>query len=429
MPRKPADFADGLVEGRNVQIQMPRSQQWTRVTSPEQLRKLVETAWDTGYSAAQVLLPPLAGAATLLSDSGGKMRNLLLQCPDVHFARAIAPVWNQLAQHTAPEARLTVAVPAGAGGASASQYLLEHVGESDKLQFVTVENGEHWLSQWSRDSVLPLRSAQGEEMLGVPNRTNWASANRNPEGETMDTVVPYLLAQEGKTQKVSPLPWISLDGGNVVNNRTTAFIGEDSLRDTGKLLKATGSEQAPEEMLSQVLGKAVVAVPQMTFHIDLACTPLGDKTMLVADPNLGLRLLQAVPEERRETLDKSMAQAADLPDESLLSGYLAQELDDTLFEQAAEQLGQQGYEVVRVPFLGAPSYDQPVLSYNNVLVEEYEGVKQVFLPQYGCEPLDQAARTTYEGLGYTVVPVEMAQISRKQGALRCSALPISRSLP
>ncbi|MBX3167384.1 MAG: agmatine deiminase family protein [Candidatus Eremiobacteraeota bacterium] len=428
MPRNAAAFAEGIEEHRAVELQMPRSREWTRVTSGEQLLRLVETAWDTGYQAAQALLPPVAGAAMLLSDAGGQIRNLLLQCPDLHFAQTIAPVWSQLAEHTSPETQLTVAVPAGATGDSARDYLNEHVARPEKLQFLTVEGGEHWLSQWSRDSVLPLRTAQGEEMLGVPNRLHWASANRNPEGETMDTVVPYLLAQQGRTQKVSPLPWISLDGGNVVNNGSTAFVGEDSLHNTGKLLEETGCEQPAQEVLCHVLGKPVVVLPQMTFHIDLACTPLGEKTMLVADPALGQKLLQAVPVAEQAALEREMARAANLPEESLLAGYLAQPIDPQSFNQAAEQLRQEGYQVVRVPFLGAPAYDQPVLSYNNVLVEEYGDRKQVFLPQYGCGPLDRAARRCYEELGYTVVPVDMAEISRKQGALRCSALPISRDL-
>gem|GEM_PF-6118643 len=430
MPRDASDFATGLEQHRQVEVRMPCQQEWTRVTSPEQLRALVDTAWTIGYQVSQSLLPPAVGATTLVSDACGQIRNLLVQCPNLHFAQDIAPVWDQLASHTAAQAHLTVAIPQGAMGDSVRDYLNQKIEHADKLEYLEVPEGEHWLSQWSRDSILPLRTAQGEEMLGVPNRTYWSSANRSPEGDTMDTAVAFLMAQEGRTQQASPLPWISLDGGNVVNNADTAFVGQDSIRNTSRLLQKHGmaeGQEAAQPMLSQVLGKEVVVLPQMTFHIDLSCTPLGEKTMLVADPTWGKRLLQAVPAAQREQLDQTMARAADLEGQSILPGYLEQEADSSQFEQAVAQLEGLGYEVLRLPYLGAPGHDRPVLSYNNVLVEEYADVKQVFLPQYGCQPLDQAARHCYEQLGYSVVRVDMAVISRKQGALRCSALPTSRA--
>ena len=417
---KPADFAQDLGTGRKLEIQMAGGRDWTPVTSSEQLRKLVDTAWGTGYQVGQSLMPPLAGAGTLLSDSGGRIQNLLLQCPSPNFARDLAPVWNQLAEHTAPQTHLMVAVPEGTCGDEAREVLENSIEHKEKLQFVTVPRGEHWLTQWSRDSILARQDG-----LLVPNRQNWSSANNNPEGETADTTVAYLLAQEGKTRQASPLPWVSLDGGNVVNNSRTAFIGEDSLKNTTNLLKEHGMEDQALSVLTNVLGKEVMVLPQMTFHVDLSVTPLGEKTMLVADPALGRRLLEAVPPDQRKALDKAMIEAADLRQDSILDGYL-QEVDSSEFEQAATQLQEAGYQVVRVPFLSAPVRGQPNLSYNNVLVEEYDGVKQVFLPQYGCPPLDQAARQTYEELGYSVVPVDMAKLSCQMGALRCSALPIAR---
>jgi hypothetical protein len=419
-PLKPADFAEGLEAGRKLEICLPGREAWTPVTSSAQLRQLLETAWGSGYQVAQALLPPTAGAGRLLSDAGGRIQNLLLQCPGPNFAEDMAPVWNQLAAHTAGETRLIVAVPEGKRGDEARQLLEQSIEHKEKLQFVAVPGGDHWLTQWSRDSILAR-----EDGLLVPNRTNWSSANNNPEGETADTTVAFLLAQAGKTRQASPLPWISLDGGNVVNNARTAFIGEDSLKNTAALLKQHGMEDQALAVLGDVLGKEVMVLPQMTFHVDLSVTPLGEKTVLVADPALGRRLLQALPENQRPDLDQAMVKAAGLREDSILQGYM-QELDSAEFEQAATQLQGAGYQVARLPFLPAPVRGQPSLSYNNVLVEEYAGVKQVFLPQYGCPPLDQAARQTYEQLGYSVVPVDMAKLSCQMGALRCSALPIAR---
>lgn len=426
LPRAAADFAESLEEGRNVEIYLPESSRWTPVTSPQHLRKLMETAWTTGYQLSQGLLPPVAGGTLLLSDAGGRIQDILLQCPSAGLAEKLAPVWDQLARHTSDQTTLSIAVPAGPSGDEIRKLLTESIEAKQKLRFLAVAEGQYLLSQWSRDSTLALQTPEGGQVLGVPNRRHWSTANNNPEGVTMDTAVAYLMARTGQSEAARPLPWISLDGGNVVSNHRTAFVGADSLRDTENLLKEYGSEQPSVSTLQAVLGKEVVVLPQMTFHIDLACTPVGEEVVLVADPAWGRKLLEAVPVDQRASLGQSMARAAGLEGEELLGRYLENPVPATAFDETAEQLKDLGYQVIRVPYLPAPQRDQPILSYNNVLIEEYADVKQVFLPQYGCPPLDQAARKIYEELGYTVVPVEMAEISRKQGALRCSALPTER---
>ena len=411
VPEAPDGFARDLERGGKVEVRLPKSPEWTRVTNPEQLQKMVEDAWTVDCQLAQSLIPGPAGL--LLSDSSGEIRRLLLQCPSQGFAETIGPVWNTLATHTDELAKLSIAIPSGSDGERIRARLQQSIERSDKIQFVEVQDGG-LLSQWSRDSVLPM----ADGLLAVPNRRYWAGGS--PEGETSDVAVPYLLAEQNGNASVRPIPWISLDGGNVVSNQTTAFVGQHSVDDTAALLKERGLDAL--EALRSCLGKEVVVLPQATFHVDLSCTPLGEKTMVVADPGLGLELLQSLSPEERSRINEEMGRAAALDGEALIDSYLSDNKSCEAFDEMASKLAAQGYDVVRVPYLAAER-NQPVLSYNNVLVDG----NQVFLPQYGCEPLDRQARESYERLGYAVVTVPMARISRKMGSLRCSALPTERA--
>ncbi len=71
----------------------------------------------------------------------------------------------------------------------------------------------------------------------------------------------------------------------------------------------------------------------------------------------------------------------------------------------------------------------PCLTYANVLLEQpTEGTWVVYLPQYGFDPLDRAARRTWEGLGCRVVAVEgLAASAMCGGSLRCCVKVLERS--
>ena len=76
----------------------------------------------------------------------------------------------------------------------------------------------------------------------------------------------------------------------------------------------------------------------------------------------------------------------------------------------------------------ARSIDYPILTYNNVLQEERDGARRVYLPGYGFDALDEAAQSAWQSLGREVTVVEgYATSSLYGGALRCSAKVLERS--
>jgi len=139
----------------------------------------------------------------------------------------------------------------------------------------------------------------------------------------------------------------------------------------------------------------------------------------------------------------------DVIEAPVLAGATARAIEDSrrhaeYFDALARTLQERGFEVRRVPFLQtwtngddveSPSerpfrsvLDYPVLTYNNVLVETRADRKFVYLPQYGLDALDRAARERWQTMGYDVIPIRGFTTSALYGgALRCSVKVLSRS--
>ena len=162
--------------------------------------------------------------------------------------------------------------------------------------------------------------------------------------------------------------------------------------------------QAVVERFAQLLGLPVIVIdPQPEFHLDLGFTFLDDNTIAVADPEEAIRLVAGLPELKpmvKITRDKQLA---------------------AKYEQAAQGLVQQGYRVARLPNLAGLGLTSPYFTYNNVLIENYQAVKKVYLPVYGVEPLDESARQTFRQHQFQVIDMPSARLStRLWGAIRCA---------
>jgi len=159
-----------------------------------------------------------------------------------------------------------------------------------------------------------------------------------------------------------------------------------------------------------ILGTSRDDVPD--HHICMIVTPIGGGTVLVGDPELGLRLLRE-------------AGSPALP-----GGVAADSSPETAarFARVADGLAVAGLRVIRVPLV--PTTTPFVyVSYNNVLIDDRPDGRHVFLPKFGVAALDAAARAVWEAQGFTVHPVDVAKLYLGGGALRCVAGVISRTDP
>lgn len=244
------------------------------------------------------------------------------------------------------------------------------------------------------------------------------------------------------------------EGGNIVCGESEVFIGFDTLHVNSQVFDTTIEEI--ESRFSKLFGRTVVTVGDKTQeigHIDLIVTPLADNQIAVADSRQGAKVVSRTLTQSPDRITRferncekgffgnpsikklvdSSGNSRDCPKvvgQTKTAIRDSHTLADSL-DEIASQLSQGGYEVIRIPALipnqspesatgENPTPAFPFMSYNNVLTETVADRSIVYLPQYGIAELDSAATQCWEGIGFTVRPIEGFQTSAMHGgALRC----------
>jgi len=162
----------------------------------------------------------------------------------------------------------------------------------------------------------------------------------------------------------------------------------------------------------------------------------GKRVIFIADSKLGAKVVESMtPEERREMerklpsiLEEEGFSASGIPvtAEQISNRFQwePQKLLDKCFEMASEvaetldksatRMEELGYKVVRIPYLpnGLISEDFSTdvmgmsFNYSNVLVEVYDDIKRIYIPEYGFAQLDHAASRAYKDAGYEVIGIK-----------------------
>lgn len=320
----------------------------------------------------------------------------------------------------------------------------------ERIRFLTLPY-ENPLTIWTQDPFLVLHDEQGEVTLLASREF----------GRADDRLMAGALAEEtGYTLRTSELRF---EGGNIVADAHSVFIGANTIRQNAIELDISDREVAAR--FEQELGRRVVVVgplPQPIAHIDMMLTPVGSGRIVLADPGEGARIAeQALLEDAESVADfERHCESSFFGDPSIkaLLGrdqheITAPELGGKTAEMAslsrrmapvldgiAEALARQGYRVDRVPFLfGGPrsrtsapeEVDRkaayPMLTYNNVLLEDNGDRQTVFLPRYGLDVMDRSARDAWQDLGFDTRQIDGLEISAMYGgALRCSVKVLER---
>ena len=215
----------------------------------------------------------------------------------------------------------------------------------------------------------------------------------------------------------------------------------------------------------EALGRPVLVVgpfPQPIGHIDMMLTPLGGRRVALADAAAGAAIAErALKEDPRSVEsferwceeyffgDPSIREVAGVSgpvSAPAVRGRTREMIERSrtiapLLDSVAASLEQRGYHVERIPFLfGGPDTHAeepdreratratyPMLTYNNVLIEDDVDGKRVYLPRYGWLAMDEAARRTWQKIGFTARPVDGLTISAMYGgALRCAVKVLVR---
>lgn len=430
----------------------------TRVKSEDQLR--------LGWQASQGAVPLFGLGGLIFPDSQGQIKHMALQLGNVEFnqplpaetQQGLMGVWGQLFRHMSPETHFTV-VCADANGVEAVENLVENSAIDSKRVTIVGAESEKGMSIWIRDSMLPVRDGQsGQSKLLIQDRTYWPGPEDNRVAPLLDAAHESISSQDH--------PALRIDGGNVLSNSHHCIVGNDSITHTRERLQElaqdTKKREAIEAFYSQASGKPpgedmwqelpklvfesefqrpvlVVAREreQPAFHIDMTMTPIGDSKFLVGDPGMAIAQLRNLSPSEKAEVNRSMAlQAGITSGEDLVEKLIAANSEPAKqadYDATARELSEAGYEIERIPALMGlrTTWSVPYLTYNNCIMENYtnpqgEDVKKVYLPQYGCAPLDQMAQEIYERNGFEIVPLEMGAISKLEGAIRCSSYAIDR---
>jgi hypothetical protein len=195
--------------------------------------------------------------------------------------------------------------------------------------------------------------------------------------------------------------------------------------------------------------------------------PLGQKRIILADPDWGARLahqelersaleVSAFEDRCRRTFfgDLQSAVLYDRQGRKLLHPQtegLTQEAIQhcrtiaKIVDRIAADFAEQGFEVRRIPYLAVsreidesadeqdpntvePLVRYPEITYSNVLQEQTPQGPRVYLPQYGWAAFDKTAEDVWKQAGFQVIRIEGFTISAMYGgSLRCCTKILERS--
>lgn len=270
-----------------------------------------------------------------------------------------------------------------------------------RLQPVVVD---HPITTWSRDRWVAL----GPPVGGGPT-TVWS-----PRGEAAGEVWPARAGDErvGDDLGVALAPAVRalrsglfFDGGDFLADGDNVFVVsrmvprnvQHTVENRDELLRI---------LAARFQRRVILLEESPDHHAGMFLAAAGARRVVVGDPGLGERLWGGggVAEEVAALLPGGPDFTAEAK---------------RLFEAVAERCAAEGYAVTRIPVVpsrGGRAY----LTYTNVVIDEHDGRRIVYLPVYqGVDALNAAAAEIWRQLGCEVRPVDCTGVCRHGGCLHC----------
>jgi hypothetical protein len=275
----------------------------------------------------------------------------------------------------------------------------------------------HALTTWSRDRWIALSPA-----AGAPARL-WC-----PREEAGAELWPARLGdQRVALDLAAALPSLTVrrstlafDGGDFLSDSQNVFVIPRVLQKN--LQQTVANREELLKMLSAEFKRRVILLDESPdHHAGMFMASVGNNTMLVGDPSLCRPFVPAAGAANDCSVAEEWMHLPGGPDFSAETQHL--------FDAVARQCAAAGYRVVRIPTI--PGHDgRTYLTYVNCLIDQEKegGPRIVYLPFYrGAEPLNAAARTVWEKLGYEIRPVDCTSAYRHFGCLHCLVNVLRRS--
>jgi hypothetical protein len=261
----------------------------------------------------------------------------------------------------------------------------------------------HEITGWSRDRWLATEpaSSDGPRLVVMPRSEMGADAWPARLG---DQDVGEDLARHLGVGYSAVRSDLLFDGGDFVADSETVFVAPSVL--TRNLHLTVDNADQLMQRLGALVGRRVVLLRDAPdHHAGMFMMTAGERVVVVGDPAAGERLWNTMDASRRSSCFPKA------PDFS--------EAARGQFESVARDAAAAGYRVVRIPIVAGVD-SRTYLTYVNVIIDQQPGRLGVYMPFYrGADELNQAARETWEGLGYEVHPIDCTAAMPHFGSLRC----------
>lgn len=359
-----------------------------------------------------------ARALAPLSEYRGRIGHIIIHAPDEFIDRLWTPV-GDLIKALPSDTRVSLVCNFNAACADLRAKLED--SEVADRPGVNIRYIERPMLIWSRDRYISTRPASPENDLPVvlvPQLVhNFDAARRSAERQ-----IPSLLNAFEPICNIAE-PGLILEGGNVLATGKHVLVGGNAIVENAV---KTSPEQALSE-LSRTFRPRVLLIGDASGlppvgHIDMFITVVGEDHLLVGCPRLAKRIMENADDTSREALDERLFITPDMP-EPKGPDFTPARIER--FDAVALSLNRAGYRVDRLPYVDSRGGDF-IISYNNVIQETVDGARVVYMPIYGIAALDNAARKTYEELGFRVAPIDVTPICHLLGAVRCMANVVDR---
>ncbi len=358
------------------------------------------------FSAAPVdLTAVLQGHPELVSDVDGELAEVEVQYVRSFHDQAFPTLADFLG--ALPESTAVRVVVADAEEFDFLMAEMERAGVRTPAEVTAVVTGFP-VTPWAKDRFGTLRRGRTAVLAVPPERSRVGGARGNDER------VPDVLCDHLDGVECQALPF-RFEGGDLLSDDERVYVaatllGRNPALDEDELMSRIRDTFGKEIVR---LGHSPADVPD--HHIGMVVTPLGDGVVAVADPDLGRDLIRALTPVGSEPVDGGATVVAiEETDEAYLP-----------FRRVIADLEEQGLRVVRVPMLLTDT-PRVYVTYNNAVLETRRDGGHVYLPVYGLEELDALAMAAFEGEGWTVHPVRVADLYRHTGSLRCQVGVIRR---
>jgi hypothetical protein len=380
---------------------------------------------------------PALAARKIQPDTGGAIAEWLLQLADAS-PREFLETQAALVAKTPSDVRFRVAYgDVETREAFLKELRLRRVAAAERVTMVRTA-GSHYV--WLRDLFVGGADADGTPLVMLSHPFHL----RNIEGAgSHDQTIAVSQALGAGMLVETPL---HLEGGSVVSDTERAFLSLKSAvaaMHEGHAASVSDFRAKCQALWGRPVTLITTAWADRAEHLDLLMMPIGDRRIVMSNPDLAIHLIGQMrePEITRFSRDAQAVARRQKPQDPIhyletidvLRALQAETADARrlkAFAQIRRELSAVGYELIDVPFLSMDPQRtgaRVVLSYTNVIQDERHGVRTVYMPTYRLPTFDDQAARAWKRCGFQVVRVDAFGPGLNGGALRCLSQVIRRA--